>query len=613
MSYARKAKLFFGLVLAAAVATALACGDKEVVVEKEVIKEVPVQVVVEKEVVKIVEVPVEKIVEKTVVEVVEVEKEVVVEKIVEAMSFPVPGSELIVVIRTVGSPVYHYPLKAFPHNQYPIFTGMRETLLDVDKDGLSPMLASAWEVDEVGVTFTIAKGASWHLPQYGTATGEDIHWSFEQSDREDAVGGWAAQFYTPIVENQRVEGDKLIWDWKIGPHTAWSWMPRHHWGGLPVMSQGYYDDVGEEASSLVGIGTGPYMLVKHVADDLILLEGVKNHWRVDPGYESVRILEVEEEATRIAMFQGGDADLIGIGLPRIDQVEDIPGARVIYGDLGLKTGTPILFGGDWRITIDEDGNPPRTPRATELPWVGELDDPVSMANALKVRQAMAMAINRADINTAILGGRGCIAYQMGIDTCSPRWQDRWAYEDGNPEKAMQLLEEAGYPDGFDVPYWIAGGRSTTMEEVAQAIAGMWENIGLNIQIDTTDWASRRPEVAHNKQMTDIWSWIYGGDISAHDEWLDFIPVFSTRIQYNLGQDFPEIYDMLDALEGESDPEKAWAGPLTDYLDYMSQELTVMATVSWRDPWIVGPNVGAVGLVNHGGDMPELESLRPSAK
>ena len=447
MSYATKVRLFFGLALAAVVATALACGgEKEIIVEKEVIKEVPVEVVVEKEVVKIVEVPVEKVVEKTVVEVVEVEKEVVVEveKVMEAMGFPVPGSELIVASTDVGPPIYKRSPAPEPIIGYPSLMGLQEHMLDYDGIKLSPMTASAWELDEVGAAFTIRDDVPWHDSKYGMLRPEDIHWAYTEMTK--TLGGWITEYYIPQWENQRVEGNQIKWDWSAGPTVSWSKPVRHQQSAVNHESELYFIDKGEEYVTNNGMGTGPYMVIPHKADDIITLEGVKTHWRIQPGYETVKLLEIAEPTTRVAMLLSGDADVALVGQTQLDQVVDAPGMRFHYPALSQGIGAIINFGGNWRIRIDQlTGEPTISTYRDDLPWVGVLDDPEDMEKARKVRWAMTVAIDREALNTEILGGNGCIAYAFHLDTCDthhdPMWDDPY-----DPEFAKQLLAEAGYPD-----------------------------------------------------------------------------------------------------------------------------------------------------------------------
>ena len=377
------------------------------------------------------------------------------------------------------------------------------------------------------------------------------------------------------------------------------------------MSEAHYDDVGgDDGAQAFGVGTGPYKLVTHVADDQILLEGIKNHYRVDPGFETLRLVEVSEVATRIAMLNSGDADLTMVGLPLLDQIkDDIPNLEFYYGPLSLGTGVSVYFGGNWRIEKDEDGNVmPEWPPPSHLPWVGDYFDEESRENGRKVRVAMSMAIDRETINEVILGGQGCLVYIAVLSSCDSHFEEQWVTP-YDPEGAKALLAEAGYPDGFTVPLWISGGLNDTYEEISQAVANYWEDLGLTVEIDNALYQVRRPQLCCERSMNDLFMSSYG-TASLADAWMDLLCCLSTRISWSLGFSFPEMYDIEDRLKFESDPDAAWAGPLRDYFVYQDHEKLSAGVIVFDDPWVGGNRLGSANMVIQGTIIPEVESLMP---
>jgi ABC-type transport system substrate-binding protein len=594
MIRSRATRLFLGVSLAVLAIVSLACGStKEVVVEVE----------------KIVQVPVEKIVEVEVIEVVEVVKEVVVKKevikIVEVGASASETTRLTVVVADVGVPVYHRYSAPEPMITYPTSMGLVEHLMDFDGVALTPMIASAWEVDEIGVVFTIRDDIPWHDSQFGNVTVEDAWWSFEEMVREGSQGGWAPQFYGPLYENQRVEDGKVKWDWKAGPHAAWSWSPRHMPQSIPVESKKLFDEKGIDYANANGMGTGPYSFVKHVPDDQIHFEGVKNHWRLDGAFDEAWFLEVPEGATRIAMLRSGDADLSMVPLPLLDQVKDIEGVGYAFSLLEGGSGATIHFGGNFRIRVDQiTGLPMETELRTDFPWVGETYEKGQM-----VRQAMSMAIDRHALNDEILGGQGCVAYTAFLNTCDPHYEDKWS-DPYDPEGARALLAEAGFPDGFEFNFWVPGDINETHKEVSEAIANMWtNNLGLDVTLDLRGIGIRIDELAQTRSMYDIWSQ-GGGSTAVADSWLNIIPCFNTTIVFNCGYDFPEAYEFEYRLMGEFNSAKAWAGPIHDYIDFTWQERLSIATLTWLDPWVTTSAVSEFNPVSRNKYIPEIETAKP---
>jgi len=108
---------------------------------------------------------------------------------------------------------------------------------------------------------------------------------------------------------------------------------------------------------------------------------------------------------------------------------------------------------------------------------------------IRVRRAMAMAIDRQALINTIYGGEGeLLAYPF-----SPEWhevytpmeelpesaQELYQY---NPEKAKQLLAEAGYPNGFEAHMVCLGA------DLPSLLVDYWENIGVQVTIEPHDYA-----------------------------------------------------------------------------------------------------------------------------
>ena len=169
--------------------------------------------------------------------------------------------------------------------------------------------------------------------------------------------------------------------------------------------------------------------------------GVKLEFEAFEGYyrpvhiKSLTMVAVPEAATRLAMLERGEADLIYL-LPGelIDRVKKNP--KLVLA--------PVLSGSFWLEFVD-------------------FQDPKSPFRDKRVRQAVSLAIDRAAINDAETGGFGKVSgnwinndVQYGLE---------WPDLEFNLEKARQLMREAGHPNGFTVdwltplaPYYARGER-----------------------------------------------------------------------------------------------------------------------------------------------------------
>jgi len=608
-------RLVLGIVALAALGLVLtaACGGAEVeirevevpgetiVVTETVIETVEVPgetVVVTKTVVETVEVPGETV---YVTETVEVPGETVFVEVAAPMVRPVPGSVLRIATKDVGPPGWHRPLVNVSYGIMMNMMGIGEQLVDYATDGgLAPMIAREWEVNETGITWTLQRGVPWHDPAYGTVNAEDVMWSFEvgaQEGTQSSFSGW----YNDDYVNQRIVDDNTIaWDWgESGPTIRYIQMTRCCTGGTPIENKDYFNDVGEEAHSINFMGSGPYRLISHAADDMIILKAVPNHWRKTADWETVRILEVPEQATRIALIKADQIDVTDVSMSLLDQIVTDPNLRLVQGLFPLKRGGIFYFGGNWQIT-EPGGDYDVMPAAVENPWVGIPGDEVDKERALNIRRALSFAIDREGLNSQILLGQGCVAFVYTIDTCNPHWQDKWSHE-YSVEKAKEYLALGGFPDGFEVPLWIpTGPPPDTMIEVAEAIVPMWEAIGLTVTVEKSAWASRSSEFRMGAGFKDIGVVWVGGD-NQLTYYADYLcDLIDTCTLWNSGYNDPVGYDIQKAYRAAyDDPAKAWKTiiPWWEYHSWLGQ-LPALNTVSWSDPYIVGPNVGLVDTVEH---------------
>ena len=61
----------------------------------------------------------------------------------------------------------------------------------------------------------------------------------------------------------------------------------------------------------------------------------------------------------------------------------------------------------------------------------------------------------------------------------------------------------------------------------------------------------------------------------------------------------------------TDYDEFWATPARRWYELLDRDLYAIGTVSWKDPWAVGPKVGNFDMQQHGREIPELESLEPA--
>src|SRR5215510_10255745 len=281
-----------------------------------------------------------------------------------------------------------------------------------------PALAEHFTVaaDSKSATFTLRKGIKFHNGE--PVTPQDVKWSYEN------YRGAKADVFKKKTERVEIVDDRTIrflfkepfLDFAILFGTA------NVAGAGWVVPEKYYKQIGADGFKQKPIGAGPYRLVRQEPGVQIELEAFEGYYR-PVNVKQLVMISVPEAATRIAMLERGEADII----------------YFVPGELINKTGklpgvvlAPVLSGSWW----------------LEFPG---FQDPKSPFRDKRVREAVSLAIDRRAMNQAESGGMGKPTGNWINDDV--QYAIEWPEFPRNVEKAKQLLREAGYPNGFDVD-WI---------------------------------------------------------------------------------------------------------------------------------------------------------------
>jgi len=211
------------------------------------------------------------------------------------------------------------------------------------------------------------------------------------------------------------------------------------------------------------IGTGPYEFVDWLAQDHLDLKAWKGFWGPKPAYTYVKLENIPNGATRLAGLLSGQIqvaekidpqDFARVKSSGTAYITALGGVRIIYlaMDYWRKTGSPGVPGGN---------NPFMDPR---------------------VRKAVYQAIDVNALRDKIFNGAAVPATQWNapaIEDYDPSLK-RFPYD---PAASKKLLAEAGYPNGFTVRLDATNDRYLDDSEVAQAIGGMLQNVGIDVKVN----------------------------------------------------------------------------------------------------------------------------------
>ena len=340
-----------------------------------------------------------------------------------------------------------------------------------DTHELIPGLATRWEVseDKKSISFFLREGVQFH-DGWGELTSEDVKFTIETAMSYKVEGASPresdmAKNVAPYVDRVETNGPyEIVMHFKDAPWAEFAphWFSAGKGTSVPITSKKHVEAVGfKEANLNKPIFSGPYKYVDHAEMEYIKLEAVENHWRVVPEYKYLMFKEVPEEMTRVAMFKRGDVDIAEVRPEAASQLAEEEGVSVV----AIPDSQSLflaLFG-------------------QYLPTVVNYDPDVEWLD-IKVRQAMNLAINREEIAEFIFRGYA----KPGTTPYPWPWSDELEPYPYDPDRARELLEEAGYAGGFEVELqlWDYPGQAAAWSEVAQAVAGYWDAIGLDTKIET---------------------------------------------------------------------------------------------------------------------------------
>ena len=225
---------------------------------------------------------------------------------------------------------------------------------------------------------------------------------------------------------------------------------------------------GEDWVTSNPVGTGPFRFVSWEKDVKIAFRKFDGYWQKGKPYlDGIDSIAMFDKVVGGLSFKRGETD--SLIEPLYEDIAD-------YEKEGYKISR--LLGAF------------ASPNAGAVP---DAADPNSPFANLKVRQAVAYAIDTQAMVKAILAGEGVGCTQW-------MFPGHWAYNPNisgypyNPEKAKQLLAEAGYPNGFKTKYTIMAG-TTEYQQYGQAFAGYLGKVGIQVELVTIP----------APQMATIWS------------------------------------------------------------------------------------------------------------
>lgn len=297
-----------------------------------------------------------------------------------------------------------------------------EGLVDYDADYKPiPALAESWEASEDGltITFHLRRGVKWHDGRPFTSA--DVQYTvLEVVKKVNPRAGTAFKAVEAVdtpdahtVVFRLSEPSPAIWSVLSAGEAAI--LPRHLYEGKPPLSN-------EWNSKLVG--TGPFVFKEWQRGDYILLEHNPDYWGGRPYLDRVRVRTITDPGSRAAALEAGEvhySPFSSVSPSEVARLKDVPGLRIETGGYGIFV--PHFF---FDFNLDRE-----------------------QFRDKRVRAAFAHAIDRQALADRVWFGLAKIATGPIPSAQAATYTSDTTQYPFDPQKAEQLLDEAGLPRGSD--------------------------------------------------------------------------------------------------------------------------------------------------------------------
>ena len=391
---------------------------------------------------------------------------------------------------------------------FQVTSSIFETLVTVDENGnIEPCLAKSWSIAEDGlsIAFTLREGAM--FSDGDACNAEAVAASFTRLVSPSSA---RSQDYSFISSIEAVDENTVRFAFNSLDVTALAKFA-YPWSAV-------VDTEHDESLRTNPVGSGPYMLSSWIPQQSLILER-NPYYNGDCDIDMVEFVIMSDMTSAVTAMRNGQLDII-----------------LITGDL---VG---LFEGDDRFTIHA------------LPTNGlqlmAMNNESEGLDDIRVRMAINHAVDKNALIEAVWWG-----YGEQIGSHFPVVLSEYADMNGkypyDPERARELLAEAGYGEGELHLRMFLPKNYQEYVNAGQVIADMLRNVGIDVDIQIVEWATWLSDIYNGRD--------YDLTVVGHTGRLDALSLLS-RYRHDAAENYfnyanDEFDSLLDAYAGEADEMK----------------------------------------------------------
>ncbi|WP_061808997.1 ABC transporter substrate-binding protein [Rossellomorea vietnamensis] len=409
-----------------------------------------------------------------------------------------------------------------------IFSGLTKPGLD---NAPAASLAKDWSTSDDGKvwTFNLRDDVKWHDGEAFTA--EDVAFTFNELVLNESLGSNGASNYKAL--------DKVV---VVDDHTVEFHLKRP-WAALPAYLAFNSEIMPEhvlagkdpweftEFNKKNPVGTGPFKVSEYTSGQQVVLEANKDFFNGAPNLDTVTYKILPDVNTQIAQALSNELDIF--------VMEDKASLKRVKSAQNLNVVASDITRYFWLVT--------------------DLENPKFQDK--KVRQAILHAIDRKAIIDSVLQGYGKIADAAITPDQEKYYTDDVKSYEYDPEKAKELLKEAGWEDtdgdgildkdgekfSFDFDVALQG----DLEQIAVLTQQYLKDIGMDVKLNTLEWNAmiQKNVIDRDFDMIVNW-WSYPSDPDVYAQYHSSNAGKGNNLP---GYKNEELDKLLEAGQATSDP------------------------------------------------------------
>lgn len=313
-----------------------------------------------------------------------------------------------------------------------------------------PHLAESWtRVGDTVLEIKLREGVTFHDGSPFTA--DDVVFTFQRlfdaGDDSDLVE--AGTYFATFDKVEKIDDYNVRITTKAPDPVLINRLAS--WGGW-IVSKNYLETAGQDEFERTGMGTGPFKFVSFTPDNEIVLERYDGYWGELPPVKRIVFRVIPEVAARVTALVNEEVDLITNVPP--DQVASIESNdNVEVRDVVLSNIHVLVYNTHQAGLTDK-----------------------------RLRQALNLGIDRQLLIDTLWEGKARAKHGHQFEEYGPLYNPDRPLTPYDPDKARQLVEESDY-NNEHITYSTRNGYYTLSVEAAQAIVPMWQEIGINAEVN----------------------------------------------------------------------------------------------------------------------------------